>query len=411
MKKFWTISIILILVSVIAFSGSLFYYINTTKDNTATVDQVAKDNDKNDKEDNEKETQVQNANVPAELQDGGIFSQNYEKAYAYMQSMSEEQMVGQLIIGSCPTDDTAQELITKYSLSGYYFTADNFTSMNLQDIRGTVDAYQEKASTPMIMSVKEEGGAITALSDLDAFPEYDFYSPRDTFAQGGIDAIKKNETDKATMLKSVGINLNLAPVLDMAEEMNQIMYSRSLGGTVDETSLYAKEVTTVSQQKGVSVALKHFPGYGTNPDTYEPIVVDTREKSVFETTDFKPFEAGINAGAHFVLVSNVLAQNLDSDCVASLSEDVHKILKNELKFSGLVMTDNLNNADYSQYANGKDVYVQAVLCGNDLIMVDNIEDAYTAILDAVNDGTISKTTLQKACMRVLAYKYTVGILK
>lgn len=408
MKKFWTVSIILILVSVIAFSGSLFYYIDVTKDDTATVDQIKKDN--GNKDDKEKETQPLEVNIPAELNDGGIFSASYEIAYAYMQSMSEEQMVGQLIIGSCPTDDTADSLITKYSLSGYYLTADNFASMSSQDIRDMIDEYQEKAKTPMIMSVKEEGGAVTAISDLDAFPEYDFYSPRNIFAQGGIDEIKKNETDKATMLKSVGINLNLAPVLDMAEEMNQIMYSRSLGGTVDETSLYATEVTTISQKKGVSVALKHFPGYGTNPDSYEPIVVDTREKSVFEATDFKPFEAGINAGAHFVLVSNVLAQNLDSKCVASLSEDVHKILKDELKFSGLVMTDNLNNADYSEYANGKNIYVQAVLAGNDLVMVDNIEDAYTAILDAVNDGTISKTTLQKACMRVLAYKYTAGIM-
>lgn len=410
MKKFWTISIILILVSVIAFSGSLFYYIDVTKEDVATADQLIQNNDVDDNNNKEDETKPVSADVPAELQDGGIFSANYEKAYAYMQSMSTEQMVGQLLVGSCPVDDSADTLVTKYALSGYYFTADDFYAMSSQDIKSKLESYQQKAKTPMIMSVKEEGGAVTALSDLDAFPEYDFSSPRETFAEGGLDAIKKNETDKATMLKSVGINLNLAPVLDMAEETNQIMYSRSLGGTVEETSQYAKEVTTISQQKGVSVALKHFPGYGTNLDTYEPIVVDERELSVFESTDFKPFESGINAGAHCVMISNVLAKNIDSDCVASLSEKAHKILKDDLKFSGLIMTDNLNNADYSEYSNGKDVYVQAVLCGNDLIMVDNIEDAYEAILDAVKDGTIDETTLQKACMRVLAYKYTAGIM-
>ncbi len=406
MKKFWTVSIILVLISAIIFSGSLFYYINSTKEDVATRDQVPL-TDATEKV----ESVDADVSVPAQFLDGGIFSKNYEKAYAYMQSMSTEQMVGQLIVGSCPVDDSAKSLVTKYALSGFYFTDNNFYSMSADEIKTTISSYQSSAKTPMIMSVKEEGGAVTALSDLDAFPEYDFSSPRETFAQGGLDEIKKNETDKATMLKSVGINLNLSPLLDMAVEMNQIMYSRSLGGTVEETSQYAKEVTTLSQQKGVSVALKHFPGYGTNLDTYEPIVVDSREKSVFETEDFKPFEAGINAGAHCVMVSNVLAQNLDSKFVASLSEDVHKILKDDLKFTGLIMTDNLNNADYSEYSGGNDVYVQAVLAGNDLIMVDEIDEAYTAILAAVNDGTISSEVLQQACMRVLAYKYTAGIMK
>ena len=406
MKKFWTISIILILVSAIIFSGSLFYYISSTKEDVATVDQLSPTEATEKVE--ESKTSVQ---VPAEFLDGGIFSANYEKAYAYMQSMSTEQMVGQLIVGTCPTDDSAKSLISKYALSGLYFTDDNFYSMSADEIKSTISSYQSGAKTPMIMCVEEEGGAVTALSDLDAFPDYDFASPRNTFAEGGMDAVKDMETMKATMLSSVGINLNLSPVLDMAEEFTQIMYSRSLGGTVTDVSQYAKDVTSISQGKGVSVALKHFPGYGTIPDTYVPVVVDDREKSVFESTDFKPFEAGIDAGAHFVLVSNVFVESLDSSCISSLSENTHKILRDDLKFTGLIITDNLNNADYSEFANGKDVYVQAVLAGNDVIMVDEIEDAYEAILSAVNDGTIDSATLQQACMRVLAYKYTTGLLK
>ncbi|MBQ2972629.1 MAG: hypothetical protein IJE16_08820 [Ruminococcus sp.] len=406
MKKFWTISIILVLVSAIIFSGSLFYYISETREDEATFDQLSPTEPTEKVEGNKTGGQV-----PAEFLDGGIFSKNYEKAYAYMQSMSTEQMVGQLIIGTCPADDSAKSLISKYALSGLYFTDDNFYSMSVDEIKSAISSYQSSAKTPMIMSVEEEGGAVTALSDLDAFPDYDFASPRDTFAEGGMDAVKEMETQKATMLSSVGINLNLSPVLDMAQEFTQIMYSRSLGGTVQDASQYAKDATSINQGKGVSVALKHFPGYGTIPDTYEPVVVDDREKSIFETNDFKPFEAGVDAGAHCVLVSNVFVESLDSSCISSLSENTHKILRNDIGFTGLIITDNLNNADYSEYANGKDVYVQAVLAGNDVIMVDEIEDAYTAILNAVNDGTISSATLQQACMRVLAYKYTTGLLK
>jgi beta-N-acetylhexosaminidase len=213
------------------------------------------------------------------------------------------------------------------------------------------------------------------------------------------------------MLSSVGINLNFAPVCDMATEQNQIMYSRSLGGTLEDTQTYVKNTTEISQTKGVSVALKHFPGYGTTPDSLDSVVTDEREVSSFESNDFLPFKAGIDKNAHCVMMSNLYVKNLDPNCVVSLSDYAHTVRKNELKFSGLTITDNLNNADYSQYANNNNVYVQAVLAGNDMIMVDNIDEAYKAILDAVNDGTIKQEVLQKACMRVLAYKYTAGIIK
>ncbi len=409
MKKFLIISTALILVSCTVFGLSLHNYIKKTSiDETVTPTQ---------KVDNTTPTlgQIdapsQNAAMPSSWQDNGIFSENYDKAYSYVLSMSTEQMVGQLIVGTCPLDDTAKTTVSKYALGGYLYSTDNFSGKSMEEIKSLISTYKNATSTPILSAVKEEGGYVTTLSDLDAYYEYDFASPRNTFAQGGMDAIKTSEEQKTTMLASAGIDLNLAPVCDMGEEMNHIMYSRSLGGTLDETCEFARTVTNTSQTKGVSVALKHFPGYGTNPDTFEPVVVDTREVSVFEQNDFKPFEAGITAGAHCIMMSNVLVQNLDSNCISSLSTYMHEILRDRMKFTGLIITDNLDNADYSNYSNGKNVYVQAVLAGNDLILVNNIEEAYTSILAAVNDGTIDVEDLQKACTRIIAYKYTAGIMK
>ncbi len=407
MKKFIIISVSLVLVAAIAFGFSLYHYMGTNKE--ATPDEVAPTVEPTQAQKEDKKEDK--SKVPAEFQDGGIFSENYEKAYAYVQEMSKEQMVGQLIIGTCPTDDTAPDVVSRYALGGYFFNTDNFYMLSQEQIKDLIASYQEKATTKMIMSVEEEGGAVTAISDLDAFSEYDFDSPRNIFEEGGMQAITESETQKATMLSSVGINLNFAPVCDTAEEFTQIMYSRSLGGTIEETAQYAENTTNISQKKGVSVALKHFPGYGTIPDSVESVVKDTREASTFGSRDFVPFKAGIDEGAHFVMTSNVLYETMDPTCVASLSDYIHTILRNELKFTGLIVTDNLNNADYSEYANGKNVYVQAVLAGNDMIMVDDIESAYTSILAAVNDGTIDEKTLQKACMRIIAYKYTAGIIK
>ncbi len=407
MKKFLTVSIILILVGIIAFGASLYHYIDVTKGDS-TPDQVVPTSAPTEEATEEK----LDVELPAQWQDNGIFSDSYEKAYAYMQNMSTEQMVGQLLIGSCPTDDSAKSTLSKYALSGYVYTADNFFEMTADEIKSTIADYQSAASTAMIMAVEEEGGAVTALSDLDAFPEYDFYSVRDVFTEGGMSAVENDETQKAQLLSSVGINVNLAPVCDMATEFTQIMYSRSLGGTTEETAQYVSSATQISQSKGVSVALKHFPGYGTVEDSFEPVKVDSRDASQFEQNDFKPFEAGIDEGAHLVMMSNVLVEKMDPKCIASLSDYVHTVLRDELDFTGLIITDNLDYYDeYSDFANNKSVYVQAVLAGNDLVMVDDIESAYKDILAAVKDGTIDEDTLQRACMRVLAYKYTAGILK
>ncbi len=412
MKKFLIISTALILVSAIFFGFGLSHYIGSIEpEETQAPTNANTNNAVSTPTQTETDNTTQTTPMPSSWQDNGIFSANYDKAYTYVASMSKEQLIGQMLITNCPTDGTADSTLSKYNLSGYIYTVDNFYGMSMDEIKSTISTHKNGAKTPVLTAVTEEGGARTTVSDLDAFYEYSFASPRNTFEQGGMDSIKEAEQQKAQMLSSIGINLNLAPVCDMADESNQIMYSRSLGGTVEETSEFARTSTEAHQSKGVSVALKHFPGYGTNLDTYDPVVVDTREVSVFESTDLKPFESGISAGAHFVMMSNVLVQNLDAKCISSLSKTLHQTLRSTMKYTGLIMTDNLSNADYSQYANGNDVYVQAVLCGNDLIYTSDIDTAYNSILTALNSGTIKLEDLQKACTRIIAYKYTVGLMK
>lgn len=416
MKKFLIISTALILVSAVFFGFGLSHYIKSLpSDELPTTTETKHHSNKADKNadiDTNKDD-IPVTPMPSAWQDNGIFSKNYDKAYSYVSRMTKEQLVGQMLVATCPTDGTAEDMLRRYGLGGYIYCVDNFYAKSMDDIKATISTHKSGASTPVFTAVTEEGGAKTTVSDLDAFYEYSFASPRNTFAEGGMDAVKTAEQQKAQMLSTIGINMNLAPVCDMAEESNQIMYSRSLGGTVEDTSEYARVSTEAHQSKGVSVALKHFPGYGTNLDTYDPIVVDTRDTATFENNDMKPFESGISAGAHCVMMSNVLVQNLDSTCISSLSKTMHQTLRNTMKYTGLIMTDDLSRTDYSQYANGKDVYVQAVLAGNDLIMVSSssVDTAYNNILSALNDGTIKLDDLQKACTRIIAYKYTVGLMK
>lgn len=407
MKKFLIISTSLILASVILFVVSLGHFIkvNNVEETKAptvapTVTPTLGEIDA-----------PTGAKMPESWQDNGIFSQYYDKAYAQVMSMSSEELAGQLIIGYCPTNSEADTAASYYNLSGYLYTSSNFYNMTMDQIKSTISTHKQSTKIPMIAAVVEEGGAKNTLSDLDAFYEYEFASPRTTFANGGIDELKRVEGEKAHMLASVGINLNLGTVCDMATESNHIMYSRSLGGTVDETSEYVEEVVKVSQNKGVSATLKHFPGYGTLPDPNVHVVVDERSASEFESTDYKPFESGAKAGVHCIMMSSVLVRNLDAKCISSLSPYMHTVLRDDLDYTGLIITDNLDAADFSEYSGGKNVYVQAIIAGNDQIIVSNIDTAYNAILSAINDGTLDLETVQKACTRVLAYKRAAGILK
>lgn len=407
MKKFIAVSIVLLLIGASAFGYSLYHYIDVSSDKgRSTADQASANIDL-------AETQPQDSGDSKTqlLTDTGIFSQNYDKAYDDVSKMTTEQMAGQIIIGVCKNDETAAADISKYGLGGYLYESEKFDYLSVDEVKSLISSYGQNAKIPMIMAAKEEGGNVNSISDHDAFNEYNFDSPRNLYAEGGLEAVKNVEQQKADLLSSIGINLNMAPVLDMAEEFNQIMYSRSLGADLLGTCQYAETVTEISQSKGVSVALKHFPGYGTILDTTEPVVEDTRTYSEIENNDIKPFKSGIDSGAHVVMVSNVVVQNIDSAHTAALSADVHKILRDNLMFTGLIITDNLDNADYSAYADGKDVAVAAVLAGNDMILVSDYESAYMSIVSAVNEGIIDTQTLQKACTRVLAYKYTAGIIK
>ena len=328
--------------------------------------------------------------------------------------MSKEEMVGQLIMGICPDTTTAAAQMKQYSLAGMLFTKENFQGMTKEQIPATLTAAAKDLKTKPILAAQEEGGPNTTISDLPGFEQYDFNAPRTEFDIGGLQGVEKAEESKTLLLKETGFNMNITPVIDLATSSDQIMYSRSISGDVDTVSSFAEYAAKFDQPRGVSIVLQHFPGYGTIPDSANTgvgAVMDDREADTIRNTDYTPFKKGVNAGAHCVMMSNVVVQKIDPNHTAALSPSLHKELRDTVGFSGIIMTDVLDDADYSAYADGKKPAVQAVLAGNDLILVRDYATAYNDILAAVNDGTITEAQLKEACTRVLAYKYTAKIIK
>jgi len=157
--------------------------------------------------------------------------------------------------------------------------------------------------------------------------------------------------------------------------------------------------------------LKHFPGYGSNVDTHTGLSLDDRSLAALEEYDLIPFRAGIDAGCGAVMMSHVIATAFDAQLPVSLSPKAHRYLREEMGFTGVIVTDDLAmGAITGQYGAGE-AAVLAVLAGNDLLCVSDYELQYQAVLEAVRSGRIPLSLVKEAAIRVLTWKYGLGILQ
>lgn len=185
------------------------------------------------------------------------------------------------------------------------------------------------------------------------------------------------------------------------------MYTRTLGENEELTATYAKTVIANSKNTGVSYCLKHFPGYGNNSNTHTSSSVDKRTYEEIEQKDLEPFRAGIKEGAETVLVSHNIVTSIDDKNPASLSLAIHELLRKDLAFTGIIITDDLA---MEAVANDKEAVVKAVLAENNLIISSSYEESIHSVKKAIEEGTIEEKLVDKLAFRVLAWKYDKGLL-
>lgn len=323
--------------------------------------------------------------------------------------MSLEQRVGQLFLARCNAD-TAVVDIQNYHLAGLVLFGNDFENQTPDTMRQTITAYQAAAQTPLLIAVDEEGGDVTRISRFSPFRERRFSSLRKRYDLGGLDAVLAEEEEKCRLLADLGINVNLGPVCDITTDPEAFMYARSLGQDAQTTAEVTAEIVKLMQDFRMGSVLKHFPGYGNNADTHTGIAVDSRPLSDFESQDFLPFSAGIQAGCGGILVGHILVEALDPELPASLSPAVHRYLREELGFSGVIMTDDLVMQAITDQFGAGEAAVMAVLSGNDLLCSTEYAAQYEAVLQAVLDGRIDIDVLNSAVRNVLEWKISLGLL-
>ncbi len=326
-----------------------------------------------------------------------------------LDQMSLQERVGQLFLARCD-GDYALEHIETYHLGGFVLFSRDFDGQTPDSMREAIAAYQRAAKTPLLIAVDEEGGTVCRVSSNPAFREKRFSSPRSLYQGGGMEWVLYEENEKCALLKSLGMNVNLGPVCDIATDRNAFLYDRALGQSADITSNFAANVVTLMDSYDLGSCLKHFPGYGNNADTHTGIALDSRTLEELKGSDLLPFAAGIDAGADAVLVSHTIVEALDPEMPASLSPAVHRYLREEMGFAGVIVTDDLVMQAITDLYGAGEAAVLAVLAGNDLLCSTEYILQYEAVLAAVLDGRIDIDTLNNAVSSVLRWKLDLGLM-
>ena len=329
-----------------------------------------------------------------------------------LSSMTLEEKVGQLFFVRCPADNAAED-VSAYHLGGYILFGRDTKDKTANDLVQAIQSYQDAAAIPLLVGVDEEGGTVVRVSSNPHLRASKFQSPQKLFASGGMEAVTADAREKDLLLSALGFNVNLAPVADVSTSSGDFIYDRAFGQDAAATADYAAAVTAQMSADGMGSVLKHFPGYGDNADTHTGIAVDGRPYEDFVNGDFLPFRAGIAAGGDktAVLVSHNIVQCMDPDLPASLSPAVHDILREELGFDGVVMTDDLAMDAVGAYAQDGAVAVLALTAGNDLVLTTDYRTQIPKVLEAVENGTLEESVIDTACRRVLRWKQALGLLE
>lgn len=327
-----------------------------------------------------------------------------------LEKMSLDEKIGQIFIARCPEKDAAA-LAKKYNLGSYILFGRDFKGKTKDAVVKNIKSYQSASAIPMFMAVDEEGGTVNRVSTNKNFRKYPFASPQYLYKHGGMERIKSDSKEKSELLKSIGINLNFAPVADISTNKNDFIYKRSFAKSPKETAEYVKSVVSVMNEAHMGSVLKHFPGYGNNKDTHTDLVHDKRPMEKFKSEDFLPFKAGINAKASMVLVSHNIVEAMDKDAPASISPAVHKILRDELHFDGVIITDDLAMQGVKKFVGKKNAAVLALKAGADMLCSTDFLNDIKAIKMAVANGEIKETDIDEHVLRVLRAKINLGIIK
>lgn len=301
--------------------------------------------------------------------------------------------------------DGTKKALAKYAVGGIVYASKNIKSE--EQFREMLENTEIYSKYSLFLAVEEEGGKFSTVANAGIGTKVD--SAKTIGESGDADVAYQSGVTLGANLSGVGINLNFAPVADPAVVDNSWLKERSYGSEAQQAGAMASSCMQGMQSQGVTACVKFFPGVGSTAENPEKGLSGTdRTEEQFRSQEFPAFQTVIDSGAEMIMVSGVAAPGLTGNnepCVFS-SRVVTDILRGELGFEGVIISDALDMTAISDYNGSEEAAVMALKAGCDMLYVpENFEKAYNGILQAVQDGTISEERINDALRRIYRIKY------
>ena len=323
--------------------------------------------------------------------------------------LTSREKIGQLFMvgfmGTAVTPDLAS-FLKEYKPGGVILFSRNLESIE-QIVELTNDLQRYSPKSPLLISIDQEGGRVSRLPK-----GFTIFPPCELLGRcNSTELAYAAATTIAKELKAVGINMNMAPVLDVnSNPDNPVIGDRAFGSTPDVVSELALVTVAGLQDNKVVACGKHFPGHGdTNADSHKelPVVEASRER--LEAVEFPPFRRAAAAGVATMMTAHVLYKALDDRLPATLSPAIiTHLLRDEMKYDGVVLTDDLEMHAIVDHYGPADAAVRAFLAGCDVLLICKDRDrevaAFGAIEKAVASGAIETQRLDQSVARIQRLK-------
>ena len=317
--------------------------------------------------------------------------------------MTLEEKIASLLMLHLPGTDPAAlgSFSRTFKVGGLILMGDNIPEPEGQ-LAAIIPALSADPGLPILIAIDQEGGTVRRMgSDKWASAERLRYLPPG--------AAREAFSARSTLLKSVGISVNLGVVADVTGDRYSFIFDRSMGSTGAEAAPRVGEA--VAGERGMVLStLKHFPGHGATPgDSHSSIPTTAMGYDEWRAEHAPPFEAGIAAGAEFVMFGHLQFDAIDP-VPASLSVRWHQILRDDLGFSGVTITDDmlmLQRSGRPEYANPSENAILALAAGNTMLLYVGGIDSATLVADisaAVTGGRISAESIDQSARKLLVLR-------
>lgn len=302
--------------------------------------------------------------------------------------------------------NATKEALLEYSVGGVIYFAKNIKSQTqLKEMIQTTNSYSKY---PLFIGVDEEGGTVSRLANANLGIEKT--DPMATIGETeDITIAKEAGTSIGTYLAEYGFNVNFAPVADVTTVEDNPIGNRSFGSDPIVVSEMVTSYISGLQSVGVSGAVKHFPGHGhTTQDSHDEMATTDKTLEEMKSLEFIPFVSAIQGGVDFVMVGHISAPNIIGDNTPSSvsSMMINEVLRNQLEYDGIVITDALNMKAITSQYNSAEAAVLTIQAGADMILMpDNFQMAYYGVLEAVENGKITEERIEESLRRIYRVKY------